>query len=64
MVERITDPHRPVQIHGTGRLPDGQNGPCGVPQPATPPPPSDHTRATVLACLLVVALAVVIGALQ
>ena len=41
-----------------------QPGPYGVPQPATPPPPSDRTRATVLACLFVVALAVVIGVLQ
>ena len=41
MVERITDPHRPVVVHGTGRIPDGQ----GVPQPpAAPPPPVTFTE--------------------
>lgn len=35
MVERTTTPHHLVNVHGTGRLADGQ----GVPQPPRPPLP-------------------------
>ncbi|MEU8263493.1 hypothetical protein AB0C02_23065 [Micromonospora sp. NPDC048999] len=60
MVERHTDP-QPVSLrHGAGRLADGDR----VPVPPLPPPPPRRLRVTVLACVFVVALAVVIGALR
>ena len=61
MVERITDPHQPVIVHGTGRLADGDT----VKQPSAPPAqPDRRLRRTILACLIVAALSVMIGALR
>lgn len=47
MVERITDPHQPVAVHGTGRLADGQ----GVPVPPRQLPLA--TREFVYGCIIV-----------
>lgn len=65
MVERITDPHRPVRINGIGRIPDGRPGPCGVPQPPLPEPtPTRYEWRVFWMAFAVVVLGVVIGALR
>jgi len=61
MRERISTPHELVAVHGTGRLVDGHT----VKQPPAPPVQPDHRlHRTILACLIVVALAVAIGVLR
>ena len=44
MVERITDPHKPVTVHGTGRLADGEQVPI---PPGYQPPHRDGVVATI-----------------
>ena len=62
MIERITDPHRPVSLrNGTGRIPDGRE----VPQPPRPAPaPNRYEWRVFWLTLAVVALGVLIGVLR
>lgn len=60
MPERISTPHELVAVHGTGRLADGHT----VKRPAPPVQPDHRLHRTILACLIVVALAVAIGVLR
>lgn len=66
MVERITDPHRPVQLtHGLYRIPDGHivPNPPG-PTPAPEPVPTRYEWRVFWLTLTVVALGVLIGVLR
>lgn len=66
MVERITDPHRPVQLSpGCYRIPDGHIVP--QPPPAEPDPepaPTSYEWRVFWMGLAVVLLGVVIGAVR
>lgn len=69
MVERITNPHRPVQLtHGLYRIPDGHIVPNPPrPTPAPEPEPAAPTRyewRVFWTTVAVVALGVLIGVLR
>ncbi|HEY9414421.1 MAG TPA: hypothetical protein VIQ30_06670 [Pseudonocardia sp.] len=59
MVERITDPHKPVQVHGYGRLVDGDT----VKQlpPGYHPPRRGGVVTTIAACTVIVVALMVAG---
>ena len=64
MVERITNPHRPVQLTpGCYRIPDGHVVP-NPPRPAPEPAPTRYERRVFWMTVAVVALGVVIGVLR
>ncbi len=57
MVKRTTTPHRMINMHGIGRLPDGQ----GVPHPPRPPLPL-ATREFVYGVIVAAATLVLMAA--
>lgn len=59
MVERITDPHKPVQVHGYGRIADGDVV-RQPPRPVAPPTRREYLIASL--AVAVVVLAVVLRA--
>ncbi|MFI6332961.1 hypothetical protein ACIBBG_32230 [Micromonospora chersina] len=59
MVERITEAHKPVHIHGTGRIPDGREVP--QPQPELAPPVTFAERLWAVMFVGVILTAIVAG---